>query len=113
LNQHQRPLGESPPAASPNHPGKWRWNWQLLAQGAWIVLAFLLLITFVANIPAFFQSSRTGCTLPNPTQCPTGLFTPGNVQALDQLHFSVTVAADFLATLTLAVSVFYTGFLVS
>ena len=81
-------------------------RWLALARGAWIVLA-LVLVNFMANIPAYYQSSRTFCILPNPGDCPTGQLTPGNVQALDQLHLSVSAVAGFLATLTLVVSVLY------
>ncbi|GAC1345342.1 MAG: hypothetical protein NVSMB27_07440 [Ktedonobacteraceae bacterium] len=103
----QRPLSEELPAASPTPPGRGWWSWQRAAQGAWIVLALVLLVTFVANIPAFYQSSRTFCTLPHPSDCATGLLTRGNVQALGQLHLSVAAVASFVATLTLAVSVLY------
>jgi hypothetical protein len=107
MTLHQRPLSEALPTALPPPPGRGRWNWQRVAQGVWIVFALVLLVTFVANIPAFYQSSRTGCTLPDPASCPTGLLTPGNFQALDQLHLSVTAVAVFLATLTVALSVLY------
>jgi hypothetical protein len=107
MTLHQRPLDEARPATSPTPPERGRWNWKRFAQAAWIVLALVLLVNFVANIPAYYQSSRTFCTLPNPGDCATGLLTPGNVQALDQLHLSVTAAATLLATLTLAVSVLY------
>jgi hypothetical protein len=107
MTLHQRPLSEALPAALPTPPGRGRWNWHRVAQGVWIVLTLVLLVTFVANIPAFYQSSRTGCTQPSPVDCATGLLTPGNFQALTRLHFSVTAVAAFLATLTLAVSVLY------
>jgi len=103
----QHPHSETLPAASPRLPGRGQWNGQRVAQGAWIVLALVLLVDFVANIPAYYQSARTGCTLPSPADCPTGLLTRDNVQALARLHLSVTAAAGFLATLTLAVSVLY------
>jgi hypothetical protein len=107
MTLYQRPRSEAFPAASPTTPGRGRWSWQRLAQGAWIVLAIVLLVTFVANIPAFYQSSRAGCPLPNPTECPTGLLTPGNFQALARLHLSASVVTSFLATLTIAASVMY------
>ncbi len=107
MTLQSRPLSEELPAPLPASPGRGRWNWQRLAQVIWIILALVLLVNFVASIPAYYQSSRTGCRLPDPSNCPTGLLTPGNVQALAQLHLSVTVVASFLATLTLAVSVLY------
>jgi hypothetical protein len=107
MTLQQRPLSKVLPAASPMPAGRGWWNWQRVAQGVWIVLALVLLVIFVANIPAYYQSSRTGCTLPNPGDCATGLLTPGNFQALAQLHLSGSAVAGFLATLTLAVSVLY------
>jgi hypothetical protein len=57
----QRPPGEALPAASPTPPGRGRWSWLAIARIAWIVFALVLLVTFVANIPAHmntFHSSR-------------------------------------------------------
>jgi hypothetical protein len=107
MTLHQNPLSEALPAASPASPVRRRWSWLAVARIVWTALALVLLVNFVANIPAYYQSSRTGCSLPNPRDCPTGLLTPGNVLALAQLHLSVTAVAGFLATLTIAVSVLY------
>ena len=107
MTQHQHPSGEGLPAASPMPAGRGRWNWQRVAQGVWIMIALVLLVIFVANIPAYYQSLNTFCTQPSPENCPTGQLTLGNVQALGHLHLSVTAVAGFLATLTLAVSVLY------
>jgi signal transduction histidine kinase len=95
------------PEASSRYAGRIREPWLLLARGIWILLMLLLLINFVANVPAYYQSAGTGCILPNPGDCPTGQLTPGNIQALDKLHLSVVAVADFFATLTLMVSVLY------
>ncbi len=88
-------------------PERGRWSWQRAAQGAWIVLALVLLVIFVANIPAFFQYAMTVCTLPDAGNCPTEQLTPAYVQVLDQLHLSVAAAEGFLAALCVAVSVLY------
>jgi hypothetical protein len=104
---HQNPRSLALPDASPSPPGRGRWNRQRLAQGAWIVLALLLLVIFVANLPAFFQYARTVCTLPDAGNCPTEQLTPAYVQVLEQLHLSVAVAEGFLAALCVAVSVLY------
>ncbi len=71
------------------------------------MLALVLLVIFVANLPAFFQYARTVCTLPDVGNCPTEQLTPAYVQVLDQLHLSVAVAEGFLAALCVAVSVVY------
>jgi hypothetical protein len=71
------------------------------------VLALLLLVIFVANLPAFFQYASTVCTLPDAGNCPTEQLTPAYVQVLEQLHLSVVVAEGFLATLCVVVSVLY------
>lgn len=107
MTLHQHPLSEALPAASPSPPGRGRWNRQRLAQGVWIVLALVLLVIFLANLPAFFQYARTVCTLPDVGNCPTEQLTPAYVQVLDQLHLSVAVAEGFLAALCVAVSVVY------
>lgn len=107
MTVHQRPRGEALPDASPTPPERGRWSWQRVAKGAWIVLALVLLVIFVANIPAFFQYARTVCTLPDTGNCPTEQLTPAYVQVLDQLHLSVATAEGFLAVLCVAVSVLY------
>jgi hypothetical protein len=103
----QRPRDEALRAASPTLPARGRWSWQRVAQGAWIVLAVVLLIIFVANIPAFFQYAKAVCTLPDAGNCPTEQLTPAYVQVLDQLHLPVATAEGFLAVLCVAVSVLY------
>ncbi len=100
----QLPLGEMLPATSPIPPGR---GWWRALQGTWVVLALVLLVIFVANIPAFFQYARTVCTLPDAGTCPTEQLTPAYVRILDQVHLSVAVAEVFLATLCVAVSVVY------
>jgi hypothetical protein len=107
MTLHQNPRSLALPAASPSPPGRERWNRQRLAQGVWLVLALVLLVIFVANLPAFFQYARTVCTLPDVGNCPTEQLTPAYVQVLDQLHLSVAVAEGFLAALCVAVSVVY------
>src|SRR5712691_2509910 len=107
MTLHQNPLSEALPAASPSLPGRGRWNRQRLAQGVWIVLALVLLVIFVANLPAFFQYARTVCTLPDAGNCPTEQLTPAYVQVLDQLHLPVATAEGFLAVLCVMVSVLY------
>ncbi len=107
MTLHQNPRSLALPAVSPSPPGRERWNRQRLAQGVWIVLALVLLVIFVANLPAFFQYARTVCTLPDVGNCPTEQLTPAYVQVLDQLHLSVAVAEGFLAALCVAVSVVY------
>jgi hypothetical protein len=67
----------------------------------------LLSVLAETNIPAYYQSSLTFCILPNPGDCPAGILTPGNVQALDQLPLPTSVVAAFLATLTLGVAGLY------
>jgi hypothetical protein len=107
MTLHQNPRSLALPAASPSPAGRGRWNRQRLAQGVWIVLALVLLVIFVATLPAFFQYARTVCTLPDVGNCPTEQLTPAYVQVLDQLHLSVAVAEGFLAALCVAVSVVY------
>ncbi len=107
MTLQQHPLGETLPATSPTPPGRRRWSWQRVAPGAWIVLALALLVIFVVNLPAFFQYSRTVCTLPDAGNCPTEQLTPAYVQVLGQLHLSVSAAEGLLAALCVAVSVLF------
>ncbi|HKV57090.1 MAG TPA: hypothetical protein VJO32_02375 [Ktedonobacteraceae bacterium] len=107
MTVRQRPPGESLPTAWPRPPGRRRLNWQLIARTSWIVLAIMLLVIFVANLPALYQYARTVCPLPDVEGCPTYQFTPVYVQILEQLHLSVTVAKILLATLCVVVSVLY------
>jgi hypothetical protein len=72
-----------------------------------MVLALLLLVIFVANLPAFFQYAKTICTLPDAVNCPTEQLTPVYVQVLDTLHLSVALAQVFLAVLCVMVSVLF------
>src|SRR6266487_844753 len=107
MTSPQRPGSEKLPATSPTSPGRGRWSWRRAAKGAWIVLALLLLVIFVATLPAFFQYARTVCTQPDVGNCPIEQLTPAYVQVLDQLHLSVSAAEGFLAALCVAVSVLF------
>ena len=49
--------------------------WLTLARSVWVVCALLLLANFVASIPAYYQLLQTICTLPDPSNCATGLRT--------------------------------------
>jgi hypothetical protein len=103
MNLHQVPPTKVLPTSSSKHQRRW----QMVAQGVWIVLALVLLVTFVFNISTFYQSLlSTVCTLPTIGNCPTGQLTPGNVQALAHLH-STTAYASFLVALTGAVSLLF------
>ena len=90
-------------------------RWLALARGAWSVCALLLLANFVASIPAYYQLMRTVCTFPNQMPCTlpgqvyntSGQLTPDTVQALAQLHLSVTTYAAYFVTLDVVVSLLY------
>jgi hypothetical protein len=107
MTLHQHPLSDAHSGASPTLRSRRSWNWLAIARIIWIVLAFLLLIIFLANIPAYYQSLNSFCTQPSPFQCQTGQLTFGNVQALGQLQLSVTAIAGLLATFSLMVSILY------
>ena len=78
--------------------------WLTVARGIWVVCALLLLANFVASIPAYYQFLLTVCTLPNPSNCPTGQLTPGTVQILDHLHLSLSSYAAYFVTLDVVLS---------
>ena len=107
MTVQQRSPSEELPDTSPTPPGRGRRSWLAIARIAWIALALVLLVTFVANIPSFLQSLSPICTLPDVSNCPTWQLTPVYVQVFDQLHFPVAVAAGFFAVLTVAEAVLY------
>ncbi len=104
MGLHQYPLEEMLPAPAPRSG---RWGGRRAARGTWIVLALVLLVVFLVNLPAFFQYARTVCTLPDAGNCPTEQLTPAYVQLLDQLHLSVSAAQVCLASLCVVVSVLF------
>ncbi len=75
-----------------------------LARGVWMVLAVLLLANFVASIPPYYQILRTVCTLPDPSNCPTGQLTPDTAAALAHLHLSLSGYAASFVTLDVVLS---------
>jgi hypothetical protein len=104
---HQRSHDEALPAASPTPPGRRKWNWYRIAQGAWIVLALVLLANFVFSLPSFFQNVGTVCTLHDLSNCQTNQLAPVYVQIFHQLHLPIALAAGFFAVLTFAVEALY------
>lgn len=97
-------LGELRPDGSPRQAEQKLRNWPRLARRAWIVLALLLLVYFLAGIPALYQSLQTGCTPASPPPCSEQEVAPGRVQALTPLHLSVATYTGLMVGLTLAVS---------
>jgi hypothetical protein len=93
-----RPLSSH---ASSGHILRWVLS---LARGVWMVLAVLLLANFVASIPAYYQILRTVCTLPDPSNCPTGQLTPDTAAALAHLHLSLSGSAASFVTLDVVLS---------
>ncbi len=82
-------------------------RWLLAARVSWIAIALLLLINFLANLPAYYQSSQMVCSQPNPSNCLAGQLTPVYVRLLNQTHLSVGLVALVFTALTLAVSALY------
>lgn len=107
MTLHQHAISDADSGISSNLRSQKSWNWLALARILWIVLAFVLVIIFLANIPSYYQSLHSFCTQPSPFDCQTGRLTLGNVQALSHLHLSTTVSAALLATFSLIVSVLY------
>jgi hypothetical protein len=101
MTLQQRPHSEALPTASPKPPGRNHWNWLALARIAWIVLALVLLVNFVASIPIAYQYMRIVCTLPNTAQCPYGQLT------LARLHLSEAAGVDILIVLVVALSLLF------
>ena len=83
--------------------------WLTLARSVWVVCALLLLANFVASIPAYYQLLQTICTLPDPSNCATGQLTPDTVQALANLHLSLSSYAASFVILEVVISLLYWG----
>ncbi len=92
------------PLSSRTSSGRISRRWLTLARGACVVYALLLLANFVASIPAYYRLMRTVCTLPDPSNCPTGQLTSDAVQALAHLHLSLSSYAAYFATLDVVFS---------
>lgn len=107
MNFEPNPVGDGVPTVSPTPPEQRRGNRLRLARRAWIVLAFLLLAYFVANIPVVYQALSTVCDLPDPASCPSGQPTLGNAEALAQLHLSLEAYMGFNIALTLVGSLLF------
>jgi hypothetical protein len=111
------PDTQSQPLSSRTSTARVPPRWLAPARGAWIVCALLLLANFVASIPAYYRLMLNVCTLPNQITCTlpsqpennSGQLTPGNVQALAQLHLSLTTYAIYFVTLTILVSLLFWG----
>ena len=103
MTLHKRPLNTMLPASLHTLQGRWL----RVAQRTWIVLALVLLVVFVVNLPAFFQYAMMVCTLPDAGNCPSEQLTPAYIQVLHQLHLSVLVAEICLAILCVIVSVLF------
>src|ERR1044071_5688116 len=95
------------PAPSPVTPGQKRQGWQRVLTRGWIAFVLMLLVIFVANIPAFFQYAATRCTLPDVGLCPTAQYTAAYVQIFNQLHIPMGVADNFLAAFCVILSGIY------
>ncbi len=92
------------PLSSRTSSGRISRRWLTLARGACVVYALLLLANFVASIPAYYRLMRTVCTLPDPSNCPTGQLTSDAVQALAHLHLSLSSYAAYFVTLNVVFS---------
>jgi hypothetical protein len=107
MTVQQRLPSEVLPAASPTPPGRRGRGWQRAVQGAWVVLALVLLAIFVADLPIYFQYVRTVCSPHDISNCQTDQLAPIYVQIVNQLHLPVEVAEAFFAALTVAVALLY------
>lgn len=78
--------------------------WLSVARSIWVVCALLLLANFVASIPSYYQLLLTVCTLPDPSNCPTGQLTPETAQILAHLQLSLSSYAVYFVTLDVVLS---------
>ncbi len=73
-----------------------RGRWLTLARAAWVTIALLTAILFLAGVPASFEYLQTACTEPT---CDGPQPTPSMVRELSRLGLSVSLYAAFLVAL--------------
>ncbi len=73
-----------------------RGRWLTLARAAWVTIALLTAILFVAGVPASFEYLQTACTA---LTCDGPQPTPSMVRELSRLGLSVSLYAAFLLAL--------------
>src|SRR5215469_1837572 len=71
----------------------------ILARVAWVTAVTLIVVPFLARLPAFYTALRTVCT---GAVCGSAQPTPENAQALQKLGLSVGAYAAFILALTIA-----------
>ena len=101
------PASRKPFAGSSRKPdGDVHRRWLALARGGWIVLALLLLASFIVSIPAYYRILQNTCTL-STAQCLFWQPTPGNSIALQRLHLPVAAYAAYFVSLDVAASLLF------
>ncbi len=78
-------MKQSIPSAAPDT--RLHGRWLLLARAAWLALAALILVVFVASLPVFFTQFQTICRA---APCPAWQITPDYARAIQQLGFSLS-----------------------
>jgi signal transduction histidine kinase len=101
------PASRKPFAGSSRKPdGDVPRRWLAMARGGWIVLALLLLASFIVSIPAYYRILQNTCNL-STTQCLFWQPTPGNIIALQRLHLPVAAYAAYFVSLDAAASLLF------
>ena len=75
----------------------------ILARVAWVAVVSLIVVSFLAMLPAYYTALQTICTGDMAT-CGGAQPTPDSAQALQRLGLSVSTYATFTLALTLALA---------
>src|ERR687886_1337102 len=89
------------PASEDTHP---RGRWLAVARVAWVAVALVDLVLFVASIPAYWEQLNTVCVDPSGTTCNFTQLNPVKLQALERLGATIGAYAAYTLTIHVAAS---------
>src|SRR5947209_3510860 len=78
-----------------------RGRWLILARVLWLAVVSLIVVSFLARLPAFYTALQTVCA---GAACGSAQPTPDNALALQKLGLSADAYAAFTLALTLALA---------
>jgi signal transduction histidine kinase len=76
-----------------------RGRWLAVARVAWVAVALVVLILFVASVPAYWDQLNTICVDPSGTTCNFPQLNPAKLQALEQLGATIGAYAAYTLTI--------------
>src|SRR5919202_547930 len=79
-------------------------RWLAVARVAWVAVALVDLVLFVASIPAYWEQLNTVCVDPSGTTCNFPQLNPVKLQALERLGGTIGAYAAYTLTIHVAAS---------